>query len=122
MAYRFSYEHHVGPIPDGLMVCHHCDNPACVNPDHLFTGTCTDNMADAAAKGRMSSGDSHTGFQPKGESVYCAKLSADDVRFIRKHYRPRHPEFGARALARRFGVSHTAIGYARRARNWKSIR
>jgi hypothetical protein len=121
LAYRFSYEHFVGPITDGMMVCHKCDNPRCVNPKHLFLGSAKDNMADAASKGRMSSGNKHTGFQPKGERVYCAKLSADDVQFIRKHYSPRHKQFSASAFARKYGVSVTAIRYATTGRNWKSV-
>lgn len=51
-AHRFSYERYVGPIPMGMLVLHRCDNPKCVNPDHLFLGTDFDNLHDAMRKGR----------------------------------------------------------------------
>lgn len=53
-AHRFSYELAFGPIPQGKLVCHHCDNPKCIRPDHLFIGTHKDNTQDAVRKNRLS--------------------------------------------------------------------
>ena len=100
-AHRFSYEYHFGAIPEGMFVCHSCDNPGCVRPDHLFLGTPKDNTQDAKAKGRLSTGVSSHNFQratvkvmsewyeptdikTRGEGNGLAKLTEQDVREIRK--------------------------------------
>lgn len=53
-AHRWAWERFNGPIPSDLMVCHRCDNPACINPTHLFLGTCKDNLSDMSRKGRSA--------------------------------------------------------------------
>lgn len=74
-AHRAMFELANGPIPEGMCVCHRCDNPQCVNPDHLFLGTHQDNMEDRHAKGRSAG--------PKGTLNHKAKVTEEDVRRIR---------------------------------------
>ena len=87
-AHRYSWEIHYGPVPDGLLVCHTCDNPPCVRPDHLFVGSVQDNSTDAKAKGRTASGErhgtkTHPEAFPKGSQCTHAKITEDQVREIR---------------------------------------
>lgn len=99
-AHRASYEVFCGPIGGGLHVLHRCDTPACVNPDHLFLGTRSDNMQDAAAKGRL-----HPKGGPGGERHSRAKLAAVAVAEIRARYVRNGRYSNSRALADQFGVS-----------------
>lgn len=96
-ASRVSYEIHNGPIPEGMFVCHTCDNPPRVNPSHLWIGTAADNHADMDAKGRRRYGT--------GRSKPNAKLTESRVREIRR----RVGEGETRAsVAREFGV-HSGV-------------
>jgi hypothetical protein len=70
-AHRLSYEEFVGPIPNGLCVCHRCDNPPCIKPSHLFVGTNFDNMQDMRRKGRGSGN---------------FKLTSEQILYIRAKY------------------------------------
>jgi len=76
-SHRVSYELYNGQIPEEIDVCHTCDNPLCVNPNHLFLGTTKDNMQDMVKKGRGK-------YNQKGELNNKAKLTIGDVAFIRE--------------------------------------
>lgn len=105
--HRLSYKHFVGPIPNGMMVCHKCDNRPCFNPDHLFLGTQHENLLDMARKGRRA-----------GERSAQAKLTSKQVIAIRKAYAA-----GAfqRDLAETYGVTQTAISLIVRGQRWASL-
>lgn len=103
-AHRVSFEIANGPLPVkkvgtmgsvGTVVCHTCDNPGCVNPNHLFAGTQRDNNADKVRKGRQAS--------HPGERNPKAKLTAADVRNIRQSATGKHGE--RMAIARKWNIS-----------------
>lgn len=96
LTHRVAYESYVGPIPDGMCVCHHCDNPPCIEPSHLFLGTPKDNTDDMVAKNR----------QAKGVDVGRSKLSEEEVLNIVEYLRGGD---SLRDTASRFGVDHSTI-------------
>lgn len=106
-AHRISWELHFGKIPDGLSVLHHCDNPPCVNPAHLFLGTMSDNMADMRRKGRHI----------MGTMFPWAKLTPNKVLQIRNRYAL--GDITIRELAKQFHVSASNIGLIVRHLAWK---
>lgn len=75
LAHRLSWEIVNGPIPDGLVACHKCDTPACINPDHIFLGTQKDNGIDMANKQRHAAGK--RGFGEKLTRLQAEKIRAD---------------------------------------------
>ncbi len=108
--HRVSYELAVGPIPEGLCVLHKCDNRPCFRPSHLFLGTKQDNSDDCIAKGRAR--------KRHGEAVNTAKLTADQVREIRKL---RTDGWTQQALGDKFGVLQTSISRICLRQHWKHV-
>jgi hypothetical protein len=94
MVHRLAYEaHHAEPIPEGLQVNHHCDNPACFNPRHLYLGTQTDNMRDRSKRNRFNA---------------SKKITKEQSDFIKTS------DKSAQELAKMFSVTVEAIYYHRK--------
>jgi hypothetical protein len=109
-AHRCAYAFKNGTLFQELCVCHKCDNPSCVNPEHLFLGTKLDNKLDCIRKGRLS--------PTRGESHPNVKLTVREVLDIRS--RPSY--FGINThLAKEFGVKKSAISKIRTGRTWKNL-
>lgn len=121
-AHRISWELANGRlIPDGLQICHHCDNESCVNPDHLFLGTQKENMEDMIKKGRGSLNQPHFGEQ-NGNS----KLTTLEIHEIRETYKnaPRKIRIKRGALseiARKYQITPTMVLLIVRNKFWKDI-
>ena len=112
-AHRLSWTLHNGPIPDGLYVLHHCDNPSCVRPDHLFLGTQFDNMADMTRKGRAP--------DRRGSLHGMAILTDDNVLSIRNRFSEARSLKTIRDTADDYGVSYGAISKIVYRTNWPHL-
>lgn len=111
LAHRLSWELHRGPIPRGLLVMHSCDDPECVNPEHLSLGTDADNSRDKIAKGRANA--------PRGALAGRAKLTEGQVREMRILHK-----FGIRVqwLARHYCVNAGTVSHILSGKNWKHVK
>ena len=108
-AHRASWTLHHGPIPPGMFVCHHCDNPPCVNPSHLFLGTAADNTHDAMIKGRMLQ-----------KGVYpWSRLTREQVQEIRELIRLGHSRS---RIAAKYGVKAGTVDSIRYGKTWAWLR
>lgn len=107
-AHRYAYTLHIGPIPEGAYICHHCDVPSCVNPAHLFAGTQQDNVDDCVRKGRR--------VPAKGERNRAAKLTEQQVREIRQ------TPGTMTDIGSRYGVSGVMVSLIKRRKSWTHVR
>lgn len=107
-AHRVAWEIAFGPIPEGMCVCHRCDNPPCVNVEHLFLGTQLENMRDRQAKGRGHSS------RNRGESNPSAKLDIAAVAVIRA------TAGTPNQIAEYYGVSQATIRFIQNGKRWSA--
>jgi len=107
-AHRVAWELARGPIPEALFVCHRCDNPPCINVDHLFLGTNQENQVDSMAKGRAAIGEK----QP------AAKLTTTAIGEIRAAHAAGESH---RTIAARYGVNHRLIGRILKGERWPGV-
>jgi hypothetical protein len=111
-AHRISYDFYKGEIPEGMCVCHRCDNPKCVNPEHLWLGTVADNVADKVSKNRQSR------YRYPSIKSGRGKLDEQQVKEIREKYKT--GKYSQRDLGKEYGVGASQIGAIVNYRTWKN--
>ena len=107
-AHKFSYQLYNGQLIDGMYVCHHCDNKRCVNPNHLFFGTCRDNKHDSMGKGRHAFGER------QGSSVVTDEMVRYFKALLAIGFEPQE-------IARLFGVSRAIVSSVKIGRTWAHV-
>ena len=114
MAHRVSYETFIGEIPKGMLICHHCDRPSCINPSHLFLGSHKDNSDDKIKKGRenLPRGENHWHIHGK------TKLCVDDVMKIKEKLKE---GLSTHKIALEFNVSAANISGIKREKHWRHV-
>ena len=117
LAHRLAWSYEHGPIPDGMVICHRCDNPPCVNPAHLFVGTQADNAADRESKGRNAA-TLHPERIRRGSQLHCARLTEEEVAYIKTRLLAGET---ISDLARKFGVDSETVGYISRGKTWRHV-
>lgn len=113
LVHRHMYELVAGEIDPAMCVCHHCDTPACIRPDHLFLGTHTDNALDMVRKGRMNTVNT-----ARGERHWGAKLTAEDIIAIRAEYAAGAYQY---VIADKYGIAQTTVSRIVRRLEWKHV-
>ena len=113
-AHRISPVINIGPIPAGFVVMHKCDNPSCVNPDHLKAGTQRENILDKWAKGRAVLPTN----KARGSKQGLSKLHEHDIPVIRDRISKGEPDC---RIAKDYGVDHGAIRNIRKGISWKHV-
>lgn len=115
-AHRLAYIIAHGAIPDGTIICHTCDNPRCVRPDHLYAGSFSDNRRDAQERNRWARKNIEN--VPRGERNSKARLTEDDVRDIRTSLARGETQA---AIAKRYGVKQVTISNIKLGVTWKHV-
>lgn len=111
VTHRVAYAIHNQEDPGDLFVCHHCDNPPCCNPDHLFLGTSADNVRDMVNKGRAA--------RQQGEAHGRARLTEQDIKKIRSEYKD--PKLTAKKIASKYGINHWYVYDIVRGKRWHHV-